>query len=311
MNPKSMKLSFRSSLLAIFVICGGAAHAQGAPKSGSIYNLICQTSGMALDNSGGTTNGSPVIQEPLQSGDTNQEWECVSVSGGYYNLICQTGGLALDNDNGTSNGNTVWQWTLQSGNTNQEWMPVSVGGGYYNLLCLTGGVALDNNNSTTAGTAVWQWTQQSDNTNQNWEFMLASSSNNPQTTLYVAPWGSGSAFSATQPGSLSGAQAKVRTLTPTMTGNIIVYLYGGTYQLTSSFTLVENSTTHDSGTGGHNVIYEAYPGQVPVISGGKTITGWSVYNSSLNIYRASVGTGVNSRQLYVNGVRAIRARSDI
>src|ERR1700683_2394227 len=177
MNPKSMKLRFRSSLLAIFVICGGAAHAQGAPQSGSIYNLICQTSGMVLDNDDGTTNGSPVIQEPLQSGDTNQEWECVSVSGGYYNLICQTGVLALDNDNGTSNGNTVWQWTLQSGNTNQEWMPVSVGGGYYNLLCLTGGLALDNEGSTTAGTGVWQWTQQSGNTNQNWEFMLASSSN--------------------------------------------------------------------------------------------------------------------------------------
>src|ERR1700727_1199581 len=174
MNPKSMKLSFRSSLLAIFVICGGGrAYAQGPPKSGSIYNLICQTSGMALDNSGGTTNRSPVIQEPLQSGDTNQEW-----------------------------------------------MPVSVGGGFYNLLCLTGGLALDNNNSTTAGTAVWQWTQPSGNTNQNWEFMLASSSNNPQTTLYVAPWGSGTTFSATQPGTLSAAQTKVRTLTPTMTGDI-------------------------------------------------------------------------------------------
>jgi hypothetical protein len=144
----------------------------GGPQSGSIYNLICKTSGMALDNDNGTTNGATVWQWAPQSGNTNQEWQFNSVGGGYYNLICQTGGLALDNDNGTSNGDTVWQWTLQSGNTNQEWMPVSVGGGYYNLLCLTGGLALDNEGSTSEGTDVWQWTQQSGNSNQEWQLIL-------------------------------------------------------------------------------------------------------------------------------------------
>jgi len=132
-----------------------------------------------------------------------------------------------------------------------------------------------------------------------------------EATLYVSPVGSGTSFSAAQPGSLAGAQAQVRTMTSSMTGDIVVYLYGGTYSLTSSFVLQENSTTHDSGTGGHNVIYEAYPGQIPIISGGQTVTGWSLYNSTLNIYRANVGTGVNSRQLYVNGVRAVRARGQL
>lgn len=96
-----------------------------------------------------------------------------------------------------------------------------------------------------------------------------------------------------------------------MTGDIIVYLYGGTYRLDSGFQLRENSTNHDSGNGGYNIIYQAYPGQIPIISGGFQVTGWSIYDTNKNIYRAYVGTNVNSRQLYVNGVRATRSRSSL
>ncbi len=130
-----------------------------------------------------------------------------------------------------------------------------------------------------------------------------------QTTLYASPTGSGSTCSLAAPCSLSGAQAKVRTLSSNMTGDIVVNLRGGTYVLTSSFTLRESSTTHDSGTNGHNIIYQAYSGEKPIISGGKTITGWSLYNSTKNIYRASVGTALQTRQLYVNGIRANRTKS--
>jgi hypothetical protein len=129
-----------------------------------------------------------------------------------------------------------------------------------------------------------------------------------QATLYVSPTGSGTTFTQAQPGTLTGAQNKVRTMTTGMTGDIIVYLEGGTYTLTSSFQMLENSSTHDSGTNGFNVIYEAVPGQTPIISGGQVVTGWSLFDSTKNIYRASVGTGVNSRQLYVNGARAMRTR---
>src|SRR5580693_8884467 len=80
-----------------------------------------------------------------------------------------------------------------------------------------------------------------------------------QATLYVSPTGSGTAFTQAQPGTLTDAQNKVRTMTTGMTGDIIVYLEGGTYTLTSSFQLQENSTTHDSGTNGFNVFYEAVP----------------------------------------------------
>jgi Right handed beta helix region len=125
-----------------------------------------------------------------------------------------------------------------------------------------------------------------------------------QVTLYASPTGSGSTCSLAAPCSLVGAQAKVRTLNGNMSGDIIVELRGGTYTLSSSFTLRENSTLHDSGTNGYNVVYEAYPGEKPMISGGKTITGWSLYNSATNVYRAHVGTSLQTLQLYVNGVRA-------
>jgi hypothetical protein len=69
-------------------------------------------------------------------------------------------------------------------------------------------------------------------------------------------------------------------------------------------------TPEDSGTNGYNVIYTAYPEETPVLSGGRVITGWQLYDPTLNLYRAPVPNGLESRQLFVNGVRAIRARSE-
>src|ERR1700683_4140272 len=41
------------------------------PANGLLANLVCATSGMALDNGGSTTNDTPIIQEPQSGGDTN------------------------------------------------------------------------------------------------------------------------------------------------------------------------------------------------------------------------------------------------
>ena len=49
------------------------------PQSGEVYNLICATSGMALDNGGSTSDGANLIQEPVKSGDSNQEWAFVYI----------------------------------------------------------------------------------------------------------------------------------------------------------------------------------------------------------------------------------------
>jgi hypothetical protein len=89
-----------------------------------------------------------------------------------------------------------------------------------------------------------------------------------------------------------------------MTGDIIVYLRGGTYPLTSTLSFAPA----DSGTKGFYVKYLNYPGETPLLTGGQPIGGWTLSDSAKNIWQA---TGVTSRfrQLYVNGTKAIRART--
>lgn len=129
-----------------------------------------------------------------------------------------------------------------------------------------------------------------------------------QITYYISPTGSDA-----NPGTISQpfatvqhARDVIRTVNSNMTGDIIVYLRGGTYTLSSTLQL----GSQDSGTNGFNIIYQNYPSETPVISGGMSVTGWSLYDQSKNVYRAFVGTGFYSRHLYVNGVRATRARSE-
>jgi len=124
--------------------------------------------------------------------------------------------------------------------------------------------------------------------------------------LYVAPDGDDA-----NPGSLAQplrtvarARDLVRGLNAAMTADIAVYLRGGTYPQTSPLTFANA----DSGNGGFYVKYMAYQNERPLITGGQPITGWKLSDANNNIYSAS---GVTSafRQLYVNGVKAVRARS--
>jgi hypothetical protein len=132
-----------------------------------------------------------------------------------------------------------------------------------------------------------------------------------QATYYASPDGSGSRGTLTAPCSLDGVRDLVRKINQRMNGDIVVYLRGGTYRLTAPFTLEENATHHDSGTNGFNIIYQAYPGETPVLGGGLTITGWTLHDPAKNIYRAKVPAGVQSRQFYVNDRRAVRARGPL
>jgi hypothetical protein len=135
-------------------------------------------------------------------------------------------------------------------------------------------------------------------------------SHSVQATYYAAPNGSGSDCTSASPCSLDGARDKVRTVNGSMTGDIVVKLKDGTYERgTTSFTLTENTTVHDSGTNGYDVIYQADTGAQPLISGGKTVTGFTEIDTTKHIWVADVGESVESRELYVDGVRATRARS--
>lgn len=121
-----------------------------------------------------------------------------------------------------------------------------------------------------------------------------------QADYFVSPMGSDG-----NPGTMSApfqtitkARDVVRTANGNMTGDIYVYLRGGTYNLTS--TVVVNP--QDSGTNGHRIVYRAYPGEVPVLSGATKVTGWSPSNG--NVYKAPLNRSTKLRNLYVNDSRA-------
>jgi hypothetical protein len=121
-----------------------------------------------------------------------------------------------------------------------------------------------------------------------------------QATYYVSPSGSD-----TNPGSLSApfltvtkARDVVRTINGNMTADILVYLRGGNYPVASTISF----GPQDSGTNGHRVVYEAYPGETPVLNGATKVTGWTV--SSGSVYKAALARSTKLRNLYVNDARA-------
>ncbi|AGZ44097.1 ricin-type beta-trefoil lectin domain protein [Actinoplanes friuliensis] len=127
------------------------------------------------------------------------------------------------------------------------------------------------------------------------------------TTIYASPSGTGSACSSAQPCSLAGAQAAVRSLNDSMSGDIVVQLADGVYRLSAPFRL----TAEDSGSNGYRVVWQAAPSARPAISGSRAVTGWTQADAGRNIWRADVGAGTDTRQLYVNGAVATRARTAV
>ncbi|WP_168735576.1 chitobiase/beta-hexosaminidase C-terminal domain-containing protein [Cohnella fermenti] len=130
-----------------------------------------------------------------------------------------------------------------------------------------------------------------------------------QAELYVDPANGddANAGSLAEPlKTIEAARDAVRALNDAMTGDIVVFLRGGTYSLDDTLAF----GTEDSGTRSFRVVYRAYPGEKPVLSGGTVVAGWTLYDSVNGIYRAPSGS-IDTRQLYVNGERAVRARSDL
>ncbi|MBS7263120.1 MAG: right-handed parallel beta-helix repeat-containing protein [Eubacteriales bacterium] len=101
---------------------------------------------------------------------------------------------------------------------------------------------------------------------------------------------------------LEHARAAVRPLIPSMKADIVVNLIGE-FVLDAPLTL----STADGGSNGFDVVYRSADGQRAIVSGGTRVTGWSLYDASKNIWSAPVPAGTNSRNFFVNGVRADRA----
>ena len=128
-----------------------------------------------------------------------------------------------------------------------------------------------------------------------------------QATYYVAPNGDDTGSGAiTSPfKTLQHARDVVRTANATMTGDIYVYLRGGSYPVSGTIDFGPG----DSGTNGHRVVYAAYPNETPVLEGGVPVTGWTQYSG--NIWKAPLSRGTKLRALYVNDKRAFMAAKTI
>ncbi|MEU7896576.1 hypothetical protein AB0B45_27425 [Nonomuraea sp. NPDC049152] len=113
-----------------------------------------------------------------------------------------------------------------------------------------------------------------------------------------------SACNDANPCSLETARDKVRAaIAGGMDRDIEVRLTGGVYRMAEPLVL----DGRDSGPRGHTVTWTAAPGAEPVLSGGVPITGW---RQEGGFWVAKVPEGVIPRQLFVDGVRAVRARGD-
>jgi len=102
---------------------------------------------------------------------------------------------------------------------------------------------------------------------------------------------------------ISKARDAIQTLDKSGSVNVTVNLRGGTYFQDKTLEFNEK----DGGTANCKIIYQRYKDEVPVISGGKLISGWKLFDKEKNIYRAPV-KNIEFRQLYINGSRAQRAR---
>src|SRR4029453_5171087 len=88
---------------------------------------------------------------------------------------------------------------------------------------------------------------------------------------------------------------------------VVVQLADGVYRLSTPLRL----SAADSGNNGFSVVWQAAPSARPVISGARAVSGWALVDPARNIWRAKVAAGPDARQLYVNGVGAIRARTAV
>ena len=88
--------------------------------------------------------------------------------------------------------------------------------------------------------------------------------------------------------------------------SITVMVRGGKYYLGDTFVL----SAIDGGTKGSPTSYTAYPGERPVLSGGRKVTGWKPYKDKIlqAALPKSKGPKWKFRQLFFNGKRQVRAR---
>src|SRR5277367_369799 len=127
-------------------------------------------------------------------------------------------------------------------------------------------------------------------------------------TLYVSPTGDDA-----NPGTQDKPLQTIAHARDLLHGHVLmsntdftVILEAGTYRLSSPLTF----DAADSGNDGHNVIYKAAPNAQVILSGALPVTGWKQIDADKNLWSAPAPDGLkNTRQLYIDGVRALRTHA--
>ncbi len=130
----------------------------------------------------------------------------------------------------------------------------------------------------------------------------ASSAALGQVAIHVSPGGNDSANgSAAAPvQSLTRAQSLVRAANAN--DDVVVHVDGGTYVLDEPLRFGRA----DGGLNGHTVTWRGAPGDMPLISSGFQITGFTLHDEERRIYVADIPQGLDTRQVWVNDTRAER-----
>jgi Right handed beta helix region/Fibronectin type III domain len=133
----------------------------------------------------------------------------------------------------------------------------------------------------------------------------APAAENVQTSIFVSPTGDdGNAGTSDKPiRTLQHARDLVRQSNQNMAGDIVVWLGDGTYRLDEPLVL----ESQDSGNNGHTVVFAALQGAHPIIAGSVQVTNWKQIDPAKNLWSATAPDALkNTRQLYIDGVRAHR-----
>lgn len=101
------------------------------------------------------------------------------------------------------------------------------------------------------------------------------------------------------------AKNRVRKFKNFIDSDFYVYIKSGTYYIEDTLVFDEN----DSGINGYNIVYDVYGGDKVCFSGAEFIDGW-IYDSNKKMYKAPLTEKIPNRQLYINSIRAVRARSE-
>lgn len=103
---------------------------------------------------------------------------------------------------------------------------------------------------------------------------------------------------------VTAARDLAKSLSDTMRNDLRIYIRGEHY-FDETFTLDETN----SGKNGYNITYTSWDADKATFTMAKKYTGFTLHDSTKNIWKTYVGKGTHTRQAYFNEVKGIRSRT--